>query len=189
MLYKPNYCCNCGVKIERVDWNIMTSRRFCEVCEIEFKGNELLPKFGAAFLLLFGIFGAGSFLTRGEKPLEIRTSPMVSTERREPEIQKAAASNQAVITPANTVGSSMPAAALISKTPVPPAYISPKTVLKPSGSEAAAGEETPTYFCGAATKKGTPCSRRVKIAGKRCWQHDGQPAMLPPDKLIVSRRN
>ena len=33
------------------------------------------------------------------------------------------------------------------------------------------------YFCGAATKKGTPCSRRVKRPGERCWQHAGMPAM------------
>jgi hypothetical protein len=40
------------------------------------------------------------------------------------------------------------------------------------------------YMCGARTKKGTPCSRRVH-GPVRCWQHKGQPAMLSPDKLIV----
>ncbi|HEY0547482.1 MAG TPA: hypothetical protein VGC91_19030 [Pyrinomonadaceae bacterium] len=39
-------------------------------------------------------------------------------------------------------------------------------------------------ICGARTKKGTPCSRRVRGTG-RCWQHKGMPAMLPPEKLIV----
>ena len=38
--------------------------------------------------------------------------------------------------------------------------------------------------CGARTKKGTPCSRRVRGTG-RCWQHLGRPAMLPPSKLVV----
>ncbi|HEY5446713.1 MAG TPA: hypothetical protein VIJ87_20095, partial [Pyrinomonadaceae bacterium] len=34
------------------------------------------------------------------------------------------------------------------------------------------------YLCGARTKKGTPCSRRVH--GKvRCWQHTGMPSMIP----------
>jgi len=46
-------------------------------------------------------------------------------------------------------------------------------------------EET-VYFCGAPTKKGTPCSRRVR-GGGRCWQHQGQNAMLPPEKLTASR--
>src|SRR5262249_47306236 len=41
-----------------------------------------------------------------------------------------------------------------------------------------------TYICGARTKKGTPCSRRVR-GPVRCWQHKGAAAMLPPDKLIV----
>jgi hypothetical protein len=43
-----------------------------------------------------------------------------------------------------------------------------------------------SYYCGAETKKGTPCSRKVK-GNVRCWQHTGMPAMLPPDKLLVSR--
>jgi hypothetical protein len=40
------------------------------------------------------------------------------------------------------------------------------------------------YTCGARTKKGTPCSRRVH-GPVRCWQHKGAKAMLPPDKLLV----
>jgi len=40
------------------------------------------------------------------------------------------------------------------------------------------------YTCGARTKKGTPCSRRVH-GPVRCWQHKGMPAMLPLDKLLV----
>jgi len=40
------------------------------------------------------------------------------------------------------------------------------------------------YICGARTKKGTPCSRRVH-GPTRCWQHKGLPAMLSNEKLIV----
>jgi hypothetical protein len=40
------------------------------------------------------------------------------------------------------------------------------------------------YMCGARTKKGTPCSRRVR-GPVRCWQHKGMPAMLPPEKLLL----
>jgi hypothetical protein len=39
-------------------------------------------------------------------------------------------------------------------------------------------------ICGARTKRGTPCSRRVRGTG-RCWQHRGKSAMLPAAKLIV----
>ena len=44
--------------------------------------------------------------------------------------------------------------------------------------------EEVVYLCGARTKKGTPCSRRVH-GPVRCWQHKGMPAMLPPEKLLV----
>jgi len=40
------------------------------------------------------------------------------------------------------------------------------------------------FICGARTKKGTPCSRRVH-GPVRCWQHKGMPAMLTQDKLEV----
>jgi hypothetical protein len=41
-----------------------------------------------------------------------------------------------------------------------------------------------TYTCGARTKKGAPCSRRVH-GPVRCWQHKGAKAILPPEKLLV----
>ena len=40
------------------------------------------------------------------------------------------------------------------------------------------------YTCGARTKKGTPCSRRVH-GPVRCWQHKGAKAMLPAEKLRI----
>ena len=40
------------------------------------------------------------------------------------------------------------------------------------------------YTCGARTKKGAPCSRRVH-GPVRCWQHKGMPAMLPQEKLRI----
>jgi hypothetical protein len=44
--------------------------------------------------------------------------------------------------------------------------------------------EEAVYICGARTKKGTPCSRRVR-GPVRCWQHKGMPAMLPQEKLRI----
>ena len=40
------------------------------------------------------------------------------------------------------------------------------------------------YLCGARTKKGTPCSRRVH-GPVRCWQHKGAKAMVPQEKLLI----
>jgi len=53
----------------------------------------------------------------------------------------------------------------------------------PDHSASPAVEED-VYLCGARTKKGTPCSRRVHSPA-RCWQHKGMPAMLPQEKLLV----
>ena len=45
------------------------------------------------------------------------------------------------------------------------------------------------YICGARTKKGTPCRRRVHSAGERCYQHKGRLAMLALDKLVVKPKH
>jgi len=45
--------------------------------------------------------------------------------------------------------------------------------------------DEPVYLCGARTRKGTPCRRRVHAAGERCYQHKGLPAMVPLDKLTI----
>ncbi|MCA1605480.1 MAG: hypothetical protein LC775_08445 [Acidobacteria bacterium] len=50
-------------------------------------------------------------------------------------------------------------------------------------SQATTDEEL-VYICGARTKKGTPCARRLHRA-VRCWQHKGSQAMLPPEKLVL----
>jgi len=55
-----------------------------------------------------------------------------------------------------------------------------------TGTPLAPAPSTPeqVYTCGARTKKGKPCSRRVH-GPVRCWQHKGLPAMLPPEKLVI----
>ncbi len=41
------------------------------------------------------------------------------------------------------------------------------------------------YICGARTKKGAPCQRRVHAPGERCFQHKGLPAMAALEKLVI----
>jgi len=48
--------------------------------------------------------------------------------------------------------------------------------------------DDPAYICGARTKKGTPCHRRVHAAGERCFQHKGLPAMVSLEKLVVKSK-
>jgi hypothetical protein len=47
----------------------------------------------------------------------------------------------------------------------------------PGTNQAVASTEE-IYTCGARTKKGTPCSRRVH-GPVRCWQHKGMVSMIP----------
>ena len=79
--------------------------------------------------------------------------------------------------------------------PNPPPLVIQRSAPGPTSSQqigpATSTSQTPSsqgeegiYICGARTKKGTPCSRRVH-GPVRCWQHKGMPAMLPPDKLII----
>ena len=53
---------------------------------------------------------------------------------------------------------------------------------------AVSSADEPGYICGARTRKGTPCHRRVHAAGERCFQHKGLPAMVPLEKLVVKSK-
>ena len=75
--------------------------------------------------------------------------------------------------------------------PAPPPLIIQRAANSPLWNSASEGTTTQpsaivqqTYTCGARTKKGTPCSRRVH-GPVRCWQHKGMQPMLPQEKLAV----
>jgi hypothetical protein len=70
----------------------------------------------------------------------------------------------------------------VSESPIPASDESTNTTL-PQNYKDTTDEEV-VYICGARTKKGTPCARRVHSA-VRCFQHKGAPAMLPAEKLKV----
>lgn len=181
MPYKPKFCCQCGEKIERVSWSLRTSRRFCELCETEFGVYDKIPWSIALGGILIGMFGFGSYLRTPETP-NIAPSQLItrnSQNATKTEANRANSSDanhqtrtqtQSNNAARQTTNESAPTQNLTSQKPVI-ASNSPQEV---------------SYFCGATTKKGTPCSRRVK-GGGRCWQHIGQPAILPPEKLIVNK--
>lgn len=64
--------------------------------------------------------------------------------------------------------------------------VKPQSVSGNPGQNNASGTSTEeeVYICGARTKKGTPCSRRVH-GPVRCWQHKGMSAILAREKLLV----
>jgi len=52
-------------------------------------------------------------------------------------------------------------------------------------NSSSASVDDKVYICGARTKKGTPCRRRVHFAGERCYQHKGMTAMVSVEKLAI----
>lgn len=153
-MYQPNFCSECGVKILRLRWHLWTSRRFCNRCARRFRK----ARFGPALFAVLGLFGTGyvAGLVRREDP-----PPLI--------IERRSDSPLSDTTPTNST--------------LRPVSSKAGTNLNSANNSPASVDEI-VYLCGARTKKGTPCSRRVR-GPVRCWQHKGMPAMLPQDKLIV----
>jgi hypothetical protein len=183
LFYKPSYCCNCGEKIERPNPSFTDSGRFCDVCQTDFVVKERLPQIFVVLMAIVGIFGLGSYWRGGEKPLNVSTKQVLtnSAVANKTSVNQTAQANSNSTVPQLTQTNNVQANKLV-------ALQSKNLTSKPSGKQESAplSTEEMTYFCGAPTKKGTPCSRRVK-GGGRCWQHKGQNAMLPPEKLVASQ--
>ena len=160
MLYKPKYCCNCAEKIERADWNLLTSRRFCDVCSAENKRYDHLPRIAVAGGFLSLMFGLGTLFggSANSVPMvqSLDVSPVQLKNEKIPERR----------TDPDRVLKEQPA---VTET---------TTVANSTGNSPIVGSKQPSaevaHYCGALTKKGTPCSRKVKAAGLRCFQHEGK---------------
>jgi len=180
MSYRPKYCCQCGEKIERIDWRFWHSRRFCELCGTEFWIYDWLPYLKGIGVLLV-IFVTGWHFQKPEKTLNVAPNQFVSNS------SKISANQNAAVQFPNA--NSVQTAELTKTNPQP---LKSPTALKVSETKVGQPESSTTessekvYFCGAATKKGTPCSRRVR-GGGRCWQHEGQAAMMAQEKLIANQ--
>ncbi len=178
MFFRPSFCANCGEKIERAEWSVWTSRRFCQVCESEFKGQDLIPRVIVGFGIVIGVLGFGSYL---KSPGNTDSNLAALQPRRFAERQK-------VVRPSPTHD---PARTILSESKESPTGLKANAVT-PSVEGLESRDPVvrkviaePVFICGAETKKGTPCSRRVK--GKvRCFQHSGMPAMLAADKLRIA---
>lgn len=183
MLYKAVFCNECGQEIERTSGNPLKNKRFCDVCEEDLKNVVWIPRVFTIVCVIFGLFGVGKYFTGNEKPLNLTTKQIAETSN---ETKKNAnkAENSAVKTAESAnLNQSNQKTSDTNRTPVLPEKPQ-KTLAAQTKNELQISQESPTYYCGAETKKGTPCSRKVK-GGGRCWQHKGQTAMLPPEKLIA----
>lgn len=160
VLYKPKFCCNCGEKVDRVSWSLTTSRRFCDVCAVEQKQHDLIPRVLAGICVFVGLFGVSGYMARSGSNVGSAVPPKLTSSK--------------VLTGAEPLGklsgnvANQGVAGNASKAESGTiAVVSPKGIAKQNT------EQNAVYFCGAITKKGTACSRRVKQPG-RCWQHQGQ---------------
>ena len=175
MFYRPEFCCCCGEKVERIDWKPWTSRRFCQLCETKHPLSELIQK-AVPFLGIVGvIIGLASFWPTSQQPVSPVTKRTLAAEKNTKTMQ---ASPTFKKTDSSNI-QSQPNSRI--ENPNNSAEVSASNMPKTAVAE----RPEPIYFCGAETKKGTPCTRKVK-GNIRCWQHQGMPAMLPPSKLVVS---
>ena len=169
MLYRPNFCCHCGEKIARARWTPLTSRRFCDFCEIEQKQHDLIPRATIVIAVLFGAAGLTAYLGRdGES--DAPSAPSASKVRQlRGDVQPKSISPGAIT---NTDRSNADRS-----TGMSPDTNANVAVSNAKQRDVSANSSTePVHYCGALTKKGTPCTRRVKTKG-RCWQHPGQPVV------------
>ena len=162
-------------------------------CEAEYKGQILMAQGSVVLCLVIGLFGIGSYIKSGaadsghrvtrepqrfvdRQPVQQLSTldhpPAASNGALPPEYQIPAqaetqlyAQNQSVSEPA--IPPSAPVAA-------PPVMQRPVVRV-----------ESAVYYCGAETKKGTPCARRVK-GPTRCYQHVGMPAMSLAEEPAVA---
>lgn len=161
-MYKPNFCAECGERVERERWRVWSSRRFCQLCEARFGRTRFVAPLLASIALASAGFVAGRLVRPATNvPLIVERggaapTPLASKEttRRDGGQPQTAPTTEPRYGPDGTA----------SERPTDPDEV--------------------IYICGARTKKGTPCQRRVRGTG-RCWQHRGKPAILPPAKLIV----
>ena len=153
-MYRPNFCAQCGTKVLHLRWSWWTSRRFCVDCARRFRRVRLARPLLAGLALV----ASGYLVGRSRQP----PPPPLIIERRAD----------------SPLGD-------IARVPAADAP-TPNGVAGTGGSDNSASPaiEEDVYLCGARTKKGTPCSRRVHSPA-RCWQHKGMPAMLSAEKLVI----
>lgn len=162
MIYRPNFCCQCGEKVVRDRWTLLTSRRFCDFCAIEQKQHDLLPRAILIIAVVAGVAGLTTFISSGNssEPPQARSGRPVARANVD-------------TPPKHPVNAMRPDANTSTATPMANGARPVNTVQRQQPGNSSTES---VYYCGAMTKKGTPCTRRVR-SKVRCWQHAGEPAV------------
>jgi len=151
------------------------------LCETELGIHDWIPRVLVGIGLVFGLYGIGTYFQKPETHLNIASNQFAANTK----VNAVQAKTATQVSPDGGVQSPTQSnnSAAQAKTPNIPTISELKT--QKTAVPAVAPPEK-VFFCGAQTKKGTMCSRRMKNGG-RCWQHEGQPGMLPQEKLLAAQ--
>ena len=159
-MYLPNFCAECGERLPRRGWRArLIGAQFCGACNRRLGGIGSAKRLAIISIVAVSAFVIGRYLRSPAPPLIIHR----------------VANSPLSDLPLNLNDSIRPGS-------------------RRNSTQANAGTLNPPsaadniYICGARTKKGTPCHRRVHAAGERCFQHKGMSAILPLDKLLVKSK-
>src|SRR5712692_3811905 len=161
-----NYCAECGARLKRKGWRTWLNSNVCEDCGRRLGQTGFGRPLAVIAIIAIAAFALGRYLRPGAPPLVIEraaNSPLSDLPVNLNDTAKSASRNTN------------------SQREIPQTSDDPSTRQTANLGSA----DDVVYLCGARTKKGTPCHRRVHFAGERCYQHKGMPAILPPEKLIV----
>jgi len=159
-MYRPNFCGECGERLARKGWRALMSCRFCADCARRLGGFVLAKPVAILAITAISSFALGRYLRPASPPLLIQR-----------------AANSPLSDLPLTLNDTAPARNRKAGDPTD----------QSAASRNPPAEDESAYICGARTKKGTPCHRRVHVAGERCFQHKGMAAILPLEKLAVKQ--
>lgn len=152
---RRNFCSECGARLNRKGWRFLVHGELCATCTGRLGSSWRVPVTLVGLIALTA-FSLGRYLRPPAAPLIIQRL-------------------------ANSPLSDLPVSQDGS---VSADSRSDRSSSREMTRAVTANDDT-VYICGARTKKGTPCRRRVHAAGERCFQHKGLPAILPLEKLAI----
>ncbi|MDX6530257.1 MAG: hypothetical protein QOH41_2547 [Blastocatellia bacterium] len=157
-MYHPNFCVECGERLVRRGWRAWLNARFCDNCVRRLGRSGWIKPVALIAIVTVLAFALGRYLRAPAPPLLIQRAA------NSPLSDLPLSSNGSVLTSDR------------------------RDKDKTSPQSVVANPDEPGYICGARTKKGTPCHRRVHAPGERCFQHKGMTAMVPLEKLVVKSK-
>lgn len=164
-MYRPNFCAECGERLASRDWRarlkLLARASWCDDCARRL-GQCGFARFARPLAIISIIailaFAFGRYLRPAPPPL------IISRAANSPLPDFPVNFNETARTTSRKQGDAT------------------------NQDVAGVDREDAAYICGARTKKGTPCRRRVHVAGERCFQHKGMTAIVPLEKLEVKSK-